>query len=71
MTSDNVNDFVGVPPGLVGPIAASIVRAANPHVTWAELDGHGYGVLEVRPPHPASKVRSFKVNAGVSRLVSA
>ncbi|WP_426511173.1 alkaline phosphatase D family protein [Dactylosporangium sp. McL0621] len=86
VTSDNVNDFVGVPPGLVGPIAASIVHAANPHVKWAELDGHGYGVLEVRPEScrmdwyhvkertdprtTASKVRSFKVNAGVSRLVS-
>jgi alkaline phosphatase D len=48
VTSDNVNDFLGTPPG--GPLsllAASLVRATNPHVKWTELDGHGYGVLEV------------------------
>jgi alkaline phosphatase/alkaline phosphatase D len=48
VTSDNVNDFLHTPPG--GPLsllAASLVRATNPHVKWAELDGHGYGVLDV------------------------
>jgi alkaline phosphatase D len=48
VTSDNVNDFLGTAPG--GPLsllAASLVRATNPHVKWTELDGHGYGVLEV------------------------
>src|SRR4029453_5164663 len=48
VTSDNVNDFLGTAPG--GPLsllAASLVRATNPHVKWAELDGHGYGVLDV------------------------
>jgi alkaline phosphatase/alkaline phosphatase D len=49
VTSDNVNDFIGVPAGIVGPIGAGLVRALNPHVKWAELDNHGYGVLDLTP----------------------
>jgi alkaline phosphatase D len=49
VTSDNLNDFLAIPAGIVGPAAAALVRAANPHVKWAELEGHGYGVLEIRP----------------------
>ncbi len=49
VTSDNVNDFLHVPAGTVSPFGAALIRAANPHVKWAELDGHGYGVLDVRP----------------------
>jgi alkaline phosphatase D len=48
VTSDNINDFLGTSAG--GPLsllAATIVRAANSHVKWTELDGHGYGVLDV------------------------
>lgn len=47
VTSDNVNDIIGVPAGIVGPIGAGLVRALNPHVKWAELDNHGYGVLSL------------------------
>jgi alkaline phosphatase D len=48
VTSDNFNDFLHIPPG--GPLsdlAVGLHRATNPHVKWAELDGHGYGVLEL------------------------
>ena len=48
VTSDNINDFLGTRPG--GPLsllAADLIRATNQHVKWAELDGHGYGVLDV------------------------
>lgn len=48
VTSDNVNDFLHTSPG--GPLsllAASLVRGTNPQVKWTELDGHGYGVLDV------------------------
>jgi alkaline phosphatase D len=38
-----------VPAGIVGPIGAGLVRALNPHVRWAELDNHGYGVLDLTP----------------------
>jgi alkaline phosphatase/alkaline phosphatase D len=53
VTSDNLNDFIGLPAGIVGPVAAGLIRATNPHVKWAELDNHGYGVLHVT----ASKAR--------------
>ncbi|GAA2657693.1 phosphodiesterase/alkaline phosphatase D [Paractinoplanes durhamensis] len=48
LTSDNVNDFLGTSPG--GPLsllAATLIRATNPHVKWVETDGHGYGVLDI------------------------
>jgi alkaline phosphatase D len=48
VTSDNIDDFLGTRAG--GPLsvlAASLIRATNPHVKWVETDGHGFGVLEV------------------------
>ncbi|GIF08125.1 alkaline phosphatase D family protein [Actinoplanes siamensis] len=48
LTSDNIDDFLGTGPG--GPLsllAASLIKATNPHVKWVETDGHGFGVLEV------------------------
>ncbi len=48
VTSDNINDFLGIPPG--GPLsrlAATLIRTTNPHVRWVETDGHGFGVLDV------------------------
>ncbi|WBB68965.1 alkaline phosphatase D family protein [Micromonospora sp. WMMD812] len=48
VTSDNVNDFLGLPAGNpLSALGAGLVRSTNPHVRWTELDGHGYGVLEV------------------------
>jgi alkaline phosphatase/alkaline phosphatase D len=49
VTSDNVDDILRLPSGIAGPVAAGLVRATNSHVRWTELEGHGYGVLEVRP----------------------
>ncbi|GAA0799355.1 alkaline phosphatase D family protein [Spirilliplanes yamanashiensis] len=85
VTSDNIDDFLGTPAG--GPLsllAAGVVRAANPHVRWTELDGHGYGVLDLTPDrcrmdwyHLADRTRrdstarwvaGFSVAAGSSRL---
>ncbi|GAA4926382.1 alkaline phosphatase D family protein [Actinoplanes utahensis] len=45
VTSDNLNDFVGTT--ALSGLAASLIRATNPHVRWVETDGHGYGVLDV------------------------
>lgn len=48
VTSDNLNDFLHTSPG--GPLSllvGALIRGTNPHVKWIELDGHGYGVLEV------------------------
>ena len=47
VTSDNVDDFLHVPPDTVSLLGVAAIRAANPHVKWAELDQHGYGVLDV------------------------
>ncbi|WBB80766.1 alkaline phosphatase D family protein [Micromonospora sp. WMMD882] len=50
VTSDNIDDFLGLPPGnSLSALGASLIRTTNPHVRWTELDGHGYGVLEVTP----------------------
>ena len=45
VTSDNLDDFLGTT--LLSGLAASLIRASNSHVRWTELDGHGYGVLDV------------------------
>ncbi|MDG4766093.1 alkaline phosphatase D family protein [Solwaraspora sp. WMMD406] len=48
VTSDNVDDFLGLPAGnALSALAAGLLRATNPHVRWTELDGHGYGVVTV------------------------
>lgn len=85
VTSDNINDFLGLPPGnALSGLGASLIRTTNPHVRWTELDGHGYGVLEVTPQrcrmdwyHLADRtsatsgsswVAGWSVAAGSSRL---
>ncbi|WP_229401822.1 alkaline phosphatase D family protein [Micromonospora okii] len=85
VTSDNINDVLGQPEGNgLSVLGASLVRAANPHVRWAELDGHGYGVLEVtrqrcrmdwyhladrtRPGSAGRWVAGWSVGAGSSKL---
>jgi alkaline phosphatase/alkaline phosphatase D len=85
VTSDNIDDFLGTPTG--GPLsllAAELIRATNPHVKWVEVDGHGFGVLDVTPSrcrmdwyHLADRTRSgsaatwvngWSVGRGSSRI---
>ncbi|MFF2654670.1 alkaline phosphatase D family protein [Streptomyces sp. NPDC058045] len=47
VTSDNVDDFLHVPAGTVSTVAEAAIRAANRHVKWLDMDGHGYGVLDL------------------------
>ncbi|MFJ8886254.1 alkaline phosphatase D family protein [Streptomyces sp. NPDC102402] len=47
VTSDNLDDILRVAPGTLSTVAAAAVRAANRHVKWVDMDGHGYGVLDV------------------------
>jgi alkaline phosphatase D len=47
MTSDNLDDIVKVPEGVVSAVASPIIRAANRHVHWVDTDRHGYGVLDI------------------------
>ncbi|MFJ6567070.1 alkaline phosphatase D family protein [Streptomyces sp. NPDC091292] len=47
VTSDNLDDILGVAPDTVSLIAETAVKAANRHVKWVDMDAHGYGVLDV------------------------
>ena len=47
VTSDNLDDIVKVPEGVVSAVAAPLIRAANRHVHWVDTDRHGYGVLDL------------------------
>ncbi|MDQ1658464.1 MAG: alkaline phosphatase, partial [Cryptosporangiaceae bacterium] len=49
VTSDNVDDFLKVPPRTASLLAESAVRLLNRHTKFVELDSHGYSVLDVRP----------------------
>jgi alkaline phosphatase/alkaline phosphatase D len=85
VTSDNINDYLGTSPG--GPLsllAASLIRATNQHVKWVELDGHGFGVLEItasrcrmdwyhladrtKKDSPAKWVQGWSVALGSSKI---
>jgi alkaline phosphatase D len=84
VTSDNIDDFTHAPPDTLSLAIAGVMRAANPHIKWAELDQHGYGVLDVTPQRcqmewyfltdrtragsGAYLAKSFSVNNGVARL---
>ncbi|MEU8589845.1 alkaline phosphatase D family protein [Streptomyces sp. NPDC048664] len=47
MTSDNLDDIVKVPEGMVSVVASPLIQAANRHVHWVDTDRHGYGVLDI------------------------
>ncbi|RJL24790.1 alkaline phosphatase D family protein [Bailinhaonella thermotolerans] len=49
VTSDNIDDFLRVPPRTASLTAEGVIRATNRHVKMVELDSHGYGVLRVTP----------------------
>jgi alkaline phosphatase/alkaline phosphatase D len=84
VTSDNVDDFTHTPPETLSSAIAEVLRTCNPHVKWAELDRHGYGVFDVtpdrcrmdwyfvadrtRPDSTAYLAKSFSVGSGVARL---
>ncbi|WP_461110455.1 alkaline phosphatase D family protein [Streptomyces calidiresistens] len=84
VTSDNLDDILGVPPQTVSLVAEAAIRTANRHVKWVDLDSHGYGVLEVRadgtqmdyyavtdradPAAGTRHLRSYRAAAGTGRL---
>jgi len=47
VTSDNLDDLVGVPEGTISALASPVIRATNRHVHWVDTDRHGYGVLDI------------------------
>ncbi|MGK5552167.1 alkaline phosphatase D family protein [Actinomadura kijaniata] len=48
VTSDNIDDFLKVPPRTLSLAAEAVLSATNRHVRWSELDSHGFGVLDLR-----------------------
>src|SRR4051812_47851358 len=84
VTSDNFDDFTHSAPDTLSQVAGGFLRAANPHVKWAELDQHGFGVLDVtadecrmdwyfvndrtKAESGAYLAKSYSVGSGVARL---
>lgn len=84
VTSDNLDDLLGVPPRTVSPAVETALMALNRHVRWVEYDSHGASVLEVTPAavqmdwyflanraDAASSIRharSYRVRAGTQRV---
>jgi alkaline phosphatase D len=49
VTSDNLNDYVGVSEGTITAVADPVIRTMNRHVKFVDTDQHGYGVFSVTP----------------------
>ncbi len=49
ITSDNLNEILGVPPRTVSPQFEAVFQAGNPHIKYLEFDSHGYSVVDVTP----------------------
>jgi alkaline phosphatase D len=60
VTSNNVDDIVGVPEYTAGAAAAVAITNINRHIRWADTDAHGYAVLTVTPA--ATQMDWFFVN---------
>ena len=49
VTSDNLDDIVGSPPGTTSRVVETAFKLSNPHVKHLDFDSHGFSVLEVTP----------------------
>ena len=49
VTSDNLDDILGVPPRTASIAVESAFKTANPHVKYLDFDSHGFSVLDVTP----------------------
>ncbi|WP_058044841.1 alkaline phosphatase D family protein [Streptomyces roseifaciens] len=49
VSSDNLDDLLGVAPHTVSLAAVTAIKAANRHAKWVDMDSHGYGVLDITP----------------------
>ncbi|GAB7073294.1 alkaline phosphatase D family protein [Streptomyces albidoflavus] len=84
VTSDNLDDLLKVAPGTLSTVAEGAIKAANRHVKWLDMDGHGFGVLDVTaersqmdyyllsdradPGATASWLRSYRTRRGTQRV---
>ncbi|MPZ96549.1 MAG: twin-arginine translocation signal domain-containing protein [Propionibacteriales bacterium] len=49
VTSNNLDDIVGVPPRTSSLAVEAAITATNRHVRYVDFDSHGYSVLDVTP----------------------
>ncbi|MFC4003890.1 alkaline phosphatase D family protein [Prauserella oleivorans] len=49
VTSDNLDEILGVAPRTASLAVESAIRLANPHIKYLDFDSHGFSVLEVTP----------------------
>lgn len=49
VTSDNIDDYLGVPPRTLSLVVEAVLKLANPHVKYLDFDSHGFSVLEITP----------------------
>jgi alkaline phosphatase D len=50
ITSDNLNEILGVPPRTPMTVQVETVfKAGNPHVKYLEFDSHGYAIVDITP----------------------
>ncbi|MGY2126925.1 alkaline phosphatase D family protein [Blastococcus sp. SYSU DS0617] len=49
VTSDNLDDITGTPPGTTSKVAETAIKVNNPHIKYLDFDSHGFSVLEVTP----------------------
>ncbi len=84
VTSNNIDDILGVAPRTASLAAEAAIANTNRHIRWSELDSHGYGVLTVRreqtrmdwyflsdrtdPAATARKAVSFTTASGAVKL---
>ncbi|MEV0255443.1 alkaline phosphatase D family protein [Streptomyces sp. NPDC050732] len=84
VSSDNIDDMLGVAPHTVSLVAAGALKAANRHVKWLDMDSHGYGVLDVTaersqmdyyvisdrtdPGATSSWTRSYRTRSGTQKV---
>nr|WP_202516504.1 MULTISPECIES: alkaline phosphatase D family protein [unclassified Streptomyces] len=84
VTSDNLDDIVKVPEGVVSAVASPVIKAANRHVHWVDTDRHGYGVLDITADRAqmdyyvlsdrtsrdatSSWARSYRTRSGTQRI---
>jgi alkaline phosphatase D len=87
VTSDNLDDILGVPPRTASLAVETAIKLANPHIKHIEFDSHGFSVLEVtparvqmdyfqladrtKPDSAAEHAVSFAVAAGTQRVEKA
>ncbi|WP_431044910.1 alkaline phosphatase D family protein [Streptomyces sp. P1-3] len=84
VTSDNIDDLLHVAPDTLSSVAEVAIKAANRHVKWLDMDGHGYGVLDVTaertqmdyftvsdktdPDAASAWARSYRTRSGTQRV---